>query len=277
MKDTNGSLHGFYTRDDIALINDFAANDDPMIRAGLKLGAKVVPIKPAGPKASLRVKVSEALLGHAVALPADVVAWLTTKKGLTKATIEAFGLRWLKDWETADRELRKTFGDEVLIGLGLVKVDDNREADRPSLQESWRTLFPFWLTVNGRRWPVYLQARNIHATEARFRFDNPAGDACPCPYNFDAIAQARDAGQPVFIVEGLTDTLTIDQSGRFACGIPGAQRWKPDWAKSFADLDVYITRDADEAGEDFTRKVTQSFVDAGLHAPKVVSCPLVKT
>lgn len=273
VKDADGSLHGFYTRDDIALINDFVANNDPMIRAALTLGAKVIHLKPAGPKASLRVKVYEALLGHTVALPADVVAWLTTKKGITEATVTAFGLRWLKDWETADRELRKTFGDEALIGLGLVRVDDKTKKPVGLRFKNHRLLFPFWLTVADRRWPVYLQARNIHATEAKYRFDNPSGDACPCPYNVDALAQARDAGQPIFIVEGLTDTLTIAQSGRFACGIPGAQRWKPDWAKSFADLDVYITRDADDAGEDFTRKVTQSFIDASLHAPKVVKLP----
>ena len=225
------------------------------------------------PKTSLRVKVYEALLSHTIAPPADVVAWLTTKKGLTEATIDAFGLRWLKDWETADREMRKTFGDEVLIGLGLVKVDDKTTKPIGLRFKNHRLLFPFWLTVAAGRWPVYLQARNIHATESRFRFDNPSGDACPCPYNADALAQARDAGRPIFIVEGLTDTLTITQSGRFACGIPGANRWKPDWAKSFADLDVYLTRDADDAGDRFVAAVTKSFVDAGLHAPKVVKLP----
>ncbi len=225
------------------------------------------------PKTSLRVTVYEALLSHTIAPPADVVAWLTTKKGLTEATIDAFGLRWLKDWATADREMRKTFGDEVLIGLGLLAFDKDTKKPIGLRFKNHRLLFPFWLTVAAGRWPVYLQARNIHATESNRRFDNPAGDDCPCPYNADALAQARDAGRPIFIVEGLTDTLTIAQSGRFACGIPGANRWKPDWAKSFADLDVYLTRDADAAGDVFVAAVTKSFVDAGLHAPKVVKLP----
>jgi DNA primase len=222
------------------------------------------------PKTSLRVKVYEALLSHAGDLPADAIAWLH-KKGLTAETATAFGLRWL-NWETADRELRKTFGDEALIGLGLLAIDKETKKPIGLRFKNHRLLFPFWLTVADRRWPVYLQARNIHTTDPKFRFDNPSAP-CPIPYNFDAVAQARADDAPVFIVEGLTDTLTLAQSGRFPCGIPGAQRWKADWAKSFADLDVYLTRDADQAGDQFVLNVTKSFVDAGLHAPKVVKLP----
>lgn len=268
----DGSLRGVYTREEVVWIEDLLETDKALIDMALKLGAKtaVVDRKRRAFKTSLRVKVYEALLSHAGDLPAGAIAWLKTK-GLTEATVTAFGLRWL-DWATADRDLRKTFGDEALIGLGLVTVDDKTKKPIGLRFKNHRLLFPFWLTVGDRRWPVYLQARNIHATEPKFRFDNPSAP-CPTPYNFDAVAQARAADQRVFIVEGLTDTLTLAQSGRFACGIPGAQRWKTDWAKIFADLEVVITRDADKAGDRFVATVTKSFVDAGLHAPKIVKLP----
>lgn len=270
----DGSLRGVYTRAEVVLIEDLLQSDIALIDLVAKLGARVTVVtdrdKPKPFTPSLRVKVYEALLGHAGDLPADAIAWLK-KKGLTIETAAAFGLRWL-NWETADRDLRKTFGDDTLIGLGLLAIDKDTKKPIGLRFKNHRFLFPFWLTIADRRWPVYLQARNIHATDPRFRFDNPSAP-CPCPYNFDAVAQARAGDQSIFIVEGLTDTLTLTQSGRFACGIPGAQRWKPDWAKHFADQEVFITRDADNAGDQFVLNVTKAFVDAGLHAPKVVKLP----
>lgn len=223
---------------------------------------------------TLRVRVYEALLYqycHPAGFPSPGAIWLTEQKGIEPMTQAGFGIAWL-DWEQASKALPQLFGVEALDSLGLMTKD--RKTGKPiELRfKNHRLIFPFWLTQNGRRFPVYAQGRNVNTKEKQGRFDNASGPV-PCPYNFDAVMKARETGKPVFICEGATDTLTLAQAGFLSCGIVGTQGFKPEWVKHFDGLEVYLATDPDEPGKEAAQKIARVFVNQGRPSPKIVPLP----
>lgn len=213
---------------------------------------------------TLRVRVFDAFLGYTVPVGEvpRAAAWLKDKKGLSVETQTRAGLRWLADWEAADRGLKAAFDVETLKGLGLVN-------DKGRLR-FWkhRLLFPFW--VKGK--PVFFAGRDIDAQGDARRFDNLSGSV-PCPYNADDLVEARRTGRPLFVCEGYTDCLTLTQSGRLAVALGGTQGLKPAWVADFEGLDVFLAFDGDKAGREAAQKVADLFVSEGLAAPKIVKLP----
>lgn len=62
------------------------------------------------------------------------------------------------------------------------------------------------------------------------------------------------AGNSICVTEGELDALTLVQLGYDAVGIPGAQTWKPHWARLFEDFDrILVFVDGDSGGEKFAK------------------------
>ena len=219
-----------------------------------------------------RVEVFTALLEYTSPISTEndskgarlAAAWLEDEKGILAPTIARFGLCWL-DWEAADPGMKKRFGVETLKRFGLISSKDELAF------RYHRLLTPF--TWQGK--PVFLQGRNFIAKGGatwNSRFTNPSG-AIPLPFNADDLVTAKETGKPVFLCEGVTDTLTLAQSGRLAVGIVGTQSFQEAWARYFAGLQVYLAFDGDEAGRRAGRDVSKVFVAHNLAAPKVVPIP----
>jgi len=224
-------------------------------------------VKPEGSGLTLRVRIFQALLANTVPVGQTKPGqWLTQKKGISPATMTDFGVAWLPDPKEADRRLKADFDIDDLKGLGLLDKKGNLRFGR------YRLLFPFWVKTEEGQYPVFMQGRDPSATGKQLRFMNPASTV-PCFYNVDALGQARAAGDPVFICEGVTDTLTLAQAGYQAVGIIGTQGMKPDWVKLFAGLTVFLAFDGDDPGREATKKVARLFTDQGLHAPKAIPIP----
>lgn len=220
---------------------------------------------------SLRVSIIEALLSYGQSdgdSPGHI--WLRDKKGIDQTTQTAFGLTWL-DWERASAGMIEAFGVDSLNAYGLMTRDKTKGTPHELRFKKHRLLFPFWITAGGKRYPIYLQGRDINAGKD-FRFDNLAGGV-PCPYNFDAVLKARHEGKPVFICEGATDTLTLAQAGFHAVGIVGTQGFKAEWVKHFDGLEVFLATDPDEPGQEAAKKIARTFVDQGRFSPKVIQLP----
>lgn len=220
---------------------------------------------------SLRVSIIDALLSYGQSdgnSPGHI--WLRDHKGITPATQDAFGLVWL-DWERASKGMIESFGVDTLQALGLMTRDKKTGKPNELKFKTHRLLFPFWISAGGKRYPVYLQGRNINAGKD-FRFDNLSGSV-PCPFNFDAVLEARREGKPVFICEGATDTMTLFQNGYKAVGIVGTQGFKEDWVECFDGLKVYISTDPDQPGQESAKKIAGIFVKQGRPSPKVIQLP----
>lgn len=263
----DGQIEAEYNRDQWQLLCSFT--DKPFDAKAFDRYAKARPHRPAL-KPTIRSRVYAALLTHLRPPPSEGAIWLRDHKGISFDTQAAFKVGWLADWAKADRDLRAEFGADALAALGLMTLD---QAGRPvELRfKSHRLIFPFLAPQGDGLACVYVQARNIHADHDG-RFMRPS-DPTPCPYNLHLLDRARKTGQPVFATEGESDCLTLNQSGRLAVGIIGATGFKPEWAKAFAGLEVFITRDPDEAGAKFAKMIAEAFVAAGLPAPKVVRLP----
>ena len=225
-------------------------------------------------KPTRRAEIYDAFLSHcrpATDLTPGAI-WLRDQKAISVDTQARLGVVWLEDWGKIADDLKTRFSVEDLDLVGVMTRDRKTTKPIDLRFKNHRLIFPFFVTVDGRRSAIYLQARNIGATDKRERFDNPTGSV-PAPYNVDAIEDARRLSKPVFIAEGVSDTLTLSQANYFAVGIVGSQGFKADWVKAFDGLDVYVAGDGDEAGRDFNRKVAKAFVDLGRPSPKVVALP----
>jgi DNA primase len=229
-------------------------------------------LQPATPQWSLRVDVFAALLAGGVkASTTPAGDWLQREKGILPATQDRLGLVFLADAQAAARALGDHFGVEPLRQLGIVvdRKDIQTKASRLYFNFArHRLLFPFFW--KGK--PVDVQGRDIAAKDKGDRFRNTGGRNA-IPYNADALLEARTTGEPVFLCEGATDTLTLVQSGRLAVGIVGVGGFKTAWLEAFAGLEIYLTFDSDDAGRTAAKKVTRAFVDGGLHAPKTIRLP----
>ena len=131
-------------------------------------------VKTASPaRPSWRIAIIEALLTYGQSdgnSPGHI--WLRDHKGIMSATQTAFGLTWI-DWERASAGLIQSFGVEALDRLGLMTHDKKKGTPLELRFKKHRLLFPFWITA-GRRYPIYLQGRDVNAGK-EFRFDNLAG------------------------------------------------------------------------------------------------------
>lgn len=264
----DGRIEAEYTPEELYLCLSLVGYDGPPpAQVGPVVGSTAITAQ-ADQVETLRVKVYRALLEYTQPAADEPVgvAWLRDNKGLSIMTQAAAGVCWLEDWATADRELKATFGVETLDGLGLLTKSGDLHFKRH------RLLFPFWVRAGSTVAPVYAQGRNVTAKDKRDRFDNPSGSV-PCPYNPEAITEARATARPVFLCEGATDTLTLTQAGYLACGIVGTQGFKPDWAKHFAGLSVFLAFDGDPPGREAAQKVGDVFVAQGLPAPRAVNLP----
>lgn len=225
----------------------------------------------AGARRPLRVQVFAALLAQgepASATPAG--RWLHQVKGITPATQDRFGIVFLADPRAAAGELIRRFGLDALIRLGIYAQGNPKKGDgRPYFAfKRHRLLFPFYWKGE----PVDAQGRDWETDDKAKRFRNTGG-ANPLPYNADDLVVAKATGKPVFLCEGATDTLALAQSGRQVVGIVGTQGFKSAWLPYFEGLDVYLTLDADEAGQLAARKIAAIFTAAGHRPPKLVKLP----
>jgi hypothetical protein len=70
----------------------------------------------------------------------------------------------------------------------------------------------------------------------------------------------------IILVEGESDVHTLARYGILALGIPGANTWKPTWAKYMRDYERIGIVDEDEAGEQMIEKIkkdSRGLIDTG--------------
>lgn len=80
------------------------------------------------------------------------------------------------------------------------------------------------------------------------------------PFNLRAVTEADDI---IIITEGELDAVTLEQCGLHAVGIPGANNWKPHYARIFNGFPkVIVIGDNDDAGKAFANKVAKTMWNA---------------
>jgi 5S rRNA maturation endonuclease (ribonuclease M5) len=102
-----------------------------------------------------------------------------------------------------------------------------------------------------------------------FRFSKSSKDSAWHEYDKEGIVPyglpqvcAGDIENMVMVVEGESNTMTLQHVCLPAIGIAGAKNWKPRYAEIpfIKDAEtIYIFQDPDKDGEDFVRKVSKTF------------------
>lgn len=136
------------------------------------------------------------------------------------------------------------------------------QADGFGLGEVPQGCDPEWQSYRGMLSIPYLTASK---QVVNIRFRNLSGNGpkylqmsgTPVgPFNLSALVE--DAST-VVITEGEFDAITLAGLGIAAIGMPGAQSWKPHYARLFDGVtNVIVWGDPDEAGREFNTKVQKS-------------------
>jgi len=213
--------------------------------------------------------------------------WMTNEKGIKLTTLRAthFNVCWLHSPELADRELRAQFSLSDLGGSGLYNQDGK------FIFQYNRLLFPFMSpaqhepTENDSRItfaeslggtasetderenfgfiPTYIQGRNTERKDSKYsRFMALSGLPKPL-YNQRDIQRARSAGQPLYIAEGITDTLSLVQEGYFAVGVLGSDL-RTEHLELMRDCELVLAFDGDK--QDAIERACAAIVNCGLDA-----------
>lgn len=148
----------------------------------------------------------------------EVLPYLETR-GITERTARMFRLGFVKEPET---------GHEPYIG---------------------KLAIPY-LTPSG---PIDLRFRSLNADGGPKYLSRPG--ATTHIFNINAL---ESDGDVLAICEGELDTVVATQAGFTAVGLPGANNWKPFYARVLADWEkVVLLCDGDNAGREMAKNLSR--------------------
>jgi 5S rRNA maturation endonuclease (ribonuclease M5) len=180
---------------------------------------------------------------------------------------------WLDSIDRADQ-----------IALGLLRVEeDGRE--RTIIWDAPVLVLPYFDYSRGQDDPgrvVGLRFAPFGEYRARYpklKYLSPFERRPDVPYAAWQIAHAIDAQQPLWIVEGELNALSLQQIGLPAIATAGASAWQTKWLEPMLELrGVILACDGDEAGERWADRVTDDVCSyrghyAGMRWAHVKSLP----
>lgn len=228
------------------------------------------------PDAELRTKVFEALLNHAEpTASADQPAtegsfWLSTQHGVPLVTQKDFGVHYLEEWATADKEMRRMFGSKTLDELGLL---DARGALRFAQH---RLLLPFWLPTDDDLMPVHVLGMDNQSNAPEPTVEYLSAPT-PCLYNMRAILRAHELNTPLLICADPLTAQALSHAQCQAVGVAGPEGFLPEWACHFDGLAVFLAIPTDAEHQALSKTIVNAFLAAPLPAPRQFKIPPEQT
>jgi len=179
-------------------------------------------------------------------------------RGISAAAIDVAGIRYFpaNSYGRIMRQMLKSFPLSDLQKSGIFS-----EAGKLTFYRH-RLLFPFF--IEGR--VCYIQARSI-SDETNSRWHNLRG-SIPSLFNGDSLNEVS-SGSIVFLVEGITDTLTLITHHFQAVGIVGASGFKEDWLGQLGRFSVVCVLDSDAAGDAAASRYQALFATRGQHLARI--------
>ena len=177
-------------------------------------------------------------------------------RGICRETADRLGVTEILDATDTWAELTARFSDDRLRAAGLVG-------------RSGRFLFArhrllLWY-IDGEN-PVYLQGRDTTGGAAPKEL-SLAGLSSPVPFNVAALNGPCDR---VVVCEGAIDTLSAEEFGHRAVGVPGVTAFRDEWFDRFRHVGhVVLAFDNDAAGITQAVEVRAGFRRRGMPADAV--------
>ncbi len=170
-------------------------------------------------------------------------------RGFTLETIHKYKIFDIEEPYVFFEKLREIWGDERLYKCGLLKIKDGKY-----ISSWWRytIVFPYFNLDNK---VIYLQGRYIDHENLRWvNLPNVKSSL----YNMNILNNCR-RGDKIYIAEGITDTLTLNQEGYKAVGVMGANNFKKEYIFLLMDYEVWVVPDNDNGGDKFFNDVLEKF------------------
>lgn len=229
------------------------------------LGNKIVINQQAEPLPSLpleeRVAVYRTLLADQDVgqWPKPMWRYLTVDRGLLPDTIERFSLTYLYNPVTTPKRLRTAFPLEVLQRAHVMNGGGNMLGyGHPLIIPCWR---------QGKI--VSLQYRRRPDDKQPDRYKGPWHlDDMDYFYNRDAADEVGES--PLYLCEGVPDTMTATQCGYRAVGIFGVTKYRLETFQRLSHGPVYLALHSDAPGQRATRNIGQFLVEQGYSVHVVV-------
>lgn len=164
-------------------------------------------------------------------LPAEATEYLTTKRGIKKDVVEAWGVRYYSpvQRQKVAEALKAKFKLDDLEAAGLMSWSKKGNQHYYTFW-SCNFIFPFWC---GNQ-IVHLQGRN---EKEGGKYLNLANRRATWPYGINVLEGITE-GSVVYLAEGLFDTLTLISIGLLAIGIPGVGHFITDYKKILSGFKV---------------------------------------
>lgn len=182
--------------------------------------------------------------------------YLEKTRNFSKKTIDFFKIKEFIP-ENSDLLIRnaiKTWGENRILKCGLTLKN------RDEIVWIWKNhviLFPFYDENN---LICYIQARNLLDGEKK-KYINLKGVDTKI-FNLKII-NTITKGDPIYICEGITDTMTAFEMELNAVGILGASGFKKNWVDYFHNFEVKVIPDNDSAGSNFAKNIKDAFKNIG--------------
>jgi DNA primase len=193
--------------------------------------------------------VFKGLRDYCGAIGQEAVKYLTGKtRGLTRQTIERFKVFSINDYAKTNNYLKATFRKEDLQRAGLLSDEGNLIFYRHKI------IVPFY--DDGEI--IFLQGRRTDQEHPRYLHIKKEVPL----FNTDTL-KTMQAGDRVYLCEGVFDAMILEQEGFKAVAILGVNNLKPEMTDLFKGLEVVLCLDNDEAGKEATKQVARAFALRG--------------
>jgi len=177
-------------------------------------------------------------------------------RGYSEETISKLNLLVLDNPDFIFKSLKSNFAIEDLEKCGLVKYDQVKKAYK-FIWWGDTLIIPFY---NSAEKIIYLQGRALKV-QASIKYLNLFGLSKPI-YNLNHLNNVSK-GSNIYFFEGVTDCIMGIQAGFNSFGILGASGFKEQWTEYFTNFSINVVPDNDKAGENFSKKITESFSKVG--------------
>lgn len=181
---------------------------------------------------------------------AEAVAYMHSR-GISLDTLERHGVTDIKGYHGTSNFLKDKYPPELLRQAGLF------DATGKLWFEAYPVIFPY--RRDGK--VAFLQAHCMDS-ERTPRYLRPK-EAVPFLYNVDILRTLGD-GDPVFLVEGVVDCLTLEERGYRAVGTPSMNHYKPEWVNDFRRLEAYVVHTGEEGAERAAAAMAMAFAKSDL-------------
>lgn len=208
----------------------------------------------------------------------DVLS-MVVERGLEGGIADAFALPPAADQAPLVAEMVAAFGRDAFMRSGIAALLPSGELDAHRLVWPAHRLGAIWRDVDGDAQTIERRHVGHGETDRRWVFPRARGAAWPLGAHLLASA---GTWLPVAIVEGPTDYFALrawstadgGSPSAMVVALPSAAKLKPEWIELFADRDVVIGLDGDEAGDKASAEIAQQL--SGIASSVVRKIPKAK-